>query len=68
MKARRMPRNFRKGHGGDLACKHRDLSVCPACEAAYPEVVNVYGQCFWVADEAEREALRAEFKPVEEAS
>jgi hypothetical protein len=48
-----MPRGFREGHGGDIACSHRDCSCCPEC-AKRPEVVEVYGQHFWIASVAER--------------
>ncbi len=55
----RLPKGWREGHEGDLACPHRDCSVCPPCAASRPEVVEVYGLHFWVSDAAEREALRA---------
>src|SRR6266511_260708 len=38
-----LPSGFREGHQGDLACPHRDCSVCPKCAAAYPEIVEVRG-------------------------
>jgi len=53
-KAKRLPRGFRKGHGGDLACPHRDVSCCEACAQKHEEIVEVYGQHFWVTDPAER--------------
>ena len=48
-----MPKGWREEHGGDLACAHRDCSCCPEC-AKRAEVVEVYGQHFWIADPAER--------------
>lgn len=53
----RMPKGFRKGHGGDVACPHRDLSCCREC-AKTPGLVEVYGQHFWVPVEADRVALK----------
>lgn len=61
--ARKMPRGFREGHGGDLACPHRDVSCCRACAVAHPEIVEVYSQHFWVADPVEREALQRATDP-----
>lgn len=52
----RLPKGFREGHTGSLACPHRDISCCPEC-AKHPGVVEVYGQHFWVPDKAERRAL-----------
>jgi len=57
---KRLPRSYRRGHDGSLACKHRDLSCCPTCAAAHPEIVNVMGACFWVPDPSERAALMRE--------
>lgn len=56
-KPKRKPRNFREGHTGNLACPHRDVSCCSECAAKYPEIVEVYGQHFWVADPADRALL-----------
>jgi hypothetical protein len=52
-----MPKGFRKGHGGDVACPHRDLSCCRECAKQHPELVDVYGQHFWVPVEADRAEL-----------
>jgi hypothetical protein len=41
-----MPKGWKTGHGGDVACPHRDCSCCPDC-AKREEVVEVYGQHFW---------------------
>ncbi len=58
---KRLPRPLRRGTQGEIACCHRDLSVCPACAAKYaPELVDVGGQHFWIPDAAEREALARE--------
>jgi len=54
---RRIPRDLREGHSGDLACSHRDVSCFDACAARHPEIVDVYGQHFWIADEVERTDL-----------
>jgi hypothetical protein len=43
-----MPKGWKTGHGGDVSCPHRDVSVCPDC-AKRVEVVDVYGQAFWVS-------------------
>lgn len=48
-----MPKGWKTGHGGDVACPHRDCSCCPDC-AKREEVVGVYGQHFWMADPVER--------------
>lgn len=37
---------FTEGHEGDLACRHRDLSVCPVCFADTPGLVDVYGAVY----------------------
>jgi hypothetical protein len=50
----RRPRGFRAGHDGSLACPHRNVTCCPQCAGEYPEIVEVYGRHFWVADPAER--------------
>jgi hypothetical protein len=53
-----LPNGLRLGHDESVACKHRDLSVCPVCAAAFaPDLVDVYGQHFWVPDPAERALL-----------
>ena len=53
-----IPALWREGHDGSAACAHRDCSVCPACAAAYPQALEVYGAHFWIEDPAEREELR----------
>lgn len=55
-----LPPGFREGHSGDLACPHRDVSCCPFCAGTYEEIVEVYGQHFWVPDETERASLKAQ--------
>jgi hypothetical protein len=55
--ATRLPKGFREGHSGDLACPHRDVSCCAVCAAAHPEIVEVYGQHFWVPSAAERTSI-----------
>lgn len=54
--ATKLPKGWRTGHGGDVACPHRDCSCCPDC-AKRAEVVSVYGQHFWVPSAMERLAL-----------
>jgi len=50
----RLPRNFKEGHTGNLACPHRDVTCCDECAAKHIEIVEVFGQHFWLADQAER--------------
>ena len=45
---------------GYLICKHRDVSCCSECADSRDEIVDVYGEHFWIADRAEREAFLAE--------
>jgi hypothetical protein len=52
-----LPAGWREGHEGDVACPHRDCSVCPDCSRR-EEVVEVYGRHFWIPAPLEREALR----------
>lgn len=66
MTAKRLPRGWRRGHQDDLACPHRDVSVCPPCAAAHAEVVEVYGQHYWMPDAEERAALLAEMAETDE--
>ena len=55
---KRLPRSLRRGTQGEIACCHRDLSVCPACAAKYaPDLVEVYSVHYWVPDPKERAAL-----------
>jgi hypothetical protein len=55
----RLPAGWRENSTGDVACPHRDVSCCPAC-AKHEEVVEVFGQHFWMEYPNEREALRRE--------
>jgi hypothetical protein len=41
------PAGFREGTQYELACPHRDLSCCPECAAAHPEINEVYGIHYW---------------------
>jgi len=53
-----LPRGFRQGFDGDIACPHRDLSVCPTCALEHqPEIVESFGRHYWVTDPAERTEL-----------
>jgi len=53
----RLPRGWKPVSGGGVACRHRDLSVCPECQDAHVVLVNVYEAFFWVRDEEERAEL-----------
>lgn len=50
---RRLPRGWRRGTQDEVACPHRDLSVCPTC-ATEPEVMDVFGAHYWVRNPVER--------------
>lgn len=54
----RAARPVRYNADGSAVCRHRDLSVCPAC-ATDPRYVEVVGAFYFVPDETERAALRA---------
>ena len=54
------PRGFREDASGAITCPHRDMTCCPACAAAHPQILDVLGAHFWVASETERAALVAE--------
>ena len=56
---KRLPRGFRRGHTDNLACPHRDVTCCDECAAKHLEIVEVYGQHFWVPDQGERVELQA---------
>lgn len=49
---------FRSNADGTAVCPHRDLSVCTEC-ASHPEIVEVSGAHFHIADPAERAELAA---------
>jgi hypothetical protein len=53
------PRGFRIGHGGDLACPHRDVTCCDQCASAHPEIMDVAGVHMWITDAAERAEVAA---------
>jgi hypothetical protein len=49
---------FTSGHDGALACKHRDISVCPVCFADCPDLIDVYGEVYRIpADDPTRAEL-----------
>lgn len=54
----KLPKGFREGHCGDIACPHRDVTCCAPCAGAHEEIVEVGGQHFWVKNDAERAELR----------
>jgi len=45
-----LPAGFREGHAGDLACRHRDLTTCSACQAEHPEIWIFAGRAFWISN------------------
>lgn len=52
----RLPKGFRTGHDGSLACPHRDVSCCAVCSKR-AEIVEIYSRHFWVSSPAERSVL-----------
>ena len=61
-----LPQGFREGHAGDLACPHRDLTTCSACQAEHAEIAILGGQAFWISNPAERaESLALEKARIE---
>ena len=57
----RPPRGFRENPStSQLSCPHRDVTCCPACLKANPEIVEVGGQCFWTSSEREKKELLRE--------
>lgn len=53
------PRGFDENpRSGELICPHRELCVCDKCAAAHPEIVDVCGSHFWIADPADRRMVR----------
>jgi hypothetical protein len=63
-----LPKGWREGTMGELACPHRDVSVCPECDAAHPEAVDVYGAHFWIADPADRAGIADDLANIHEAT
>lgn len=53
-----LPKGFREGHDGTLACPHRDCSTCPECVARHPQIVDGLGVHYWIADPSERSLFR----------
>ena len=45
-----LPAGFREGHAGDLACRHRDLTTCSACQAEHSEIWIFAGRAFWISN------------------
>lgn len=53
-------KEYRFNADGSAVCAHRDLSVCPKCLAADPNLVDVSGSVFLVTESGtELAALRA---------
>ena len=61
---RRLPKGYRRGHDDSIACPHRDVSCCEACALRHVEIVEAAGNHYWIADKAEREALKAEVQAI----
>lgn len=49
MDRKSLPRGWREDEDGQVACPHRDVSVCPGCADA-DFIVEVYGQFFFAPD------------------
>jgi hypothetical protein len=50
---------YRTQADGSVVCPHRDLSVCPPCLAADPNLVDVVGAVFLIPLGPERDAFDA---------
>ena len=46
---------YRHNADGSVVCQHRDISCCPACLAADPNLMNVVGAVFEVTPEERAE-------------
>lgn len=57
----RLPKGWRNCGGNEsAACQHRDLFVCPDCQAKHADrLVEVYGVHYWCETDAERDELLA---------
>ncbi len=51
--AKRKPAGFREGFAEELACSHRDMSVCDKCANKYANIVECYGVHYWMRSESE---------------
>lgn len=49
----RAPRSFHVNKDESLICRHRETSVCGDCAKANREILEVYGNHYWMASEAE---------------
>jgi hypothetical protein len=49
----RKPKGWTSGYDGNIACLHRDLSVCDDCATKYGNVYEVYSQHYWAIDLAD---------------
>ena len=65
----RKPKGFRGGFDEELACPHRDCSVCPECANRYANIIEVYGVDYaeWVETIAEFARSAVEAKAEREA-
>lgn len=62
----RKPKGFREGFDFQLACPHRNMSVCDECVAKYENIVDNCGTHLWFSP-AELEVWR-EFERTGDAS
>ena len=49
----RKPAGMREGHNEELACRHRNTTVCLECVNTYENIVEVFGAFYWVATKEE---------------
>jgi hypothetical protein len=54
--------NFHQQADGSLVCPHRDLSVCRACMAADPNLLDIVGAVFLVPLGEVRDAFLADVR------
>lgn len=55
----RPPAGFHEQADRTLVCPHRDLSVCGACAASSPAIMEGMGAHYWVPNAGDRTELRA---------
>jgi len=53
-----MPPGFSEHHDRTINCPHRQISVCPDCVKAHPEIVEMFGIYYWVPAPDERKQMR----------
>jgi len=57
----RIPAGWSLGHDDSLACPHRDLFVCDACQTGEHahQIFTVYGLHYWAANATEATELQS---------